>query len=117
MKKISLILLLLLSYNISTAQLLAQEDKQKHFVAGSIVGAISYGVILQETEDKHLAFFGSIATSFVAGYLKETFDKKQGIPFDNEDLAATALGGLSIGITLDIFTRQGKKRKRIINLK
>ena len=71
---------------------------------------------MQETEDKKLAFWGSIATSFVVGYVKETNDKKKDSTFDNRDLLATTLGGISIGITFDIFTRNGKKNKRIFNI-
>jgi len=108
---------LLLSPNFSNAQLLSEDDKQRHFVAGAAIGGISYGIILQETENKHLAFWGSIATSFVAGYLKETRDKRQGAKFDDRDLLATTLGGLSIGVTFDIFTRNGRKKGRIFNIK
>ena len=107
---------LLLSLNFSNAQLLSESDKQKHFVAGATFGGIAYGVLLQETEDKKLAFWGSIATSFVVGYVKETNDKKKGLKFDNRDLLATTLGGISIGITFDIFTRNGKKKGRLFNI-
>ena len=116
MKQILLLALLLLSFTPSHSQLLSENDKQKHFFAGAVLGGIGYGIILQETENKKLAFWGSIATSFVAGYVKETFDKKEGIAFDNRDLLATTLGGLSVGVTFDIFTRDGKKKGRIFNI-
>lgn len=115
MKKLFTLLFILFTLN-TNAQLLTEHDKQRHFAAGAIIGGISYGIILQETEDKHLAFWGSIATSFVAGYLKETRDKHQGAKFDDRDLLATTLGGLSIGVTFDIFTRNGKKKGRIFNI-
>ena len=116
MKKLFTLLFILFTLN-TNAQLLTEKDKQTHFAAGSIVGAISYGVILQETEDKHLAFFGSITTAFVVGALKETLDaRERNNRFDKRDLYATTLGGLSIGVTLDIFTRNGKKKGRIFNI-
>ena len=116
MKKLSIIIPLLLFFSISNAQLLAENDKQKHYAAGALIGGITYGVILQETENKNLAFWGSIASSFVAGYVKETRDKNSGHYFDNRDLLATTIGGLSVGVTFDIFTRNGKKKGRIFNI-
>ena len=111
-----LLFILLFYFSSLNAQLLAETDKQKHYVAGAMVGSIVYGITLGETEDKTLAFAASILGSFAAGYIKETFDAKQGYGFDNRDLLATTYGGLTVGITLDIFTRDGKKNKSIINL-
>ena len=114
--KYILTLLLALSLIPSNAQLLTESDKKMHFGAGVIFGGLSYGLIFEETEDKQLALLGSVATAFVAGYIKETYDKRRGGPFDNRDLLATTLGGISIGVTFDIFGREGKKRKRVLNL-
>jgi len=111
-----LLFILLFYFSSLNAQLLAETDKQKHYVAGAMVGSIVYGITLGETEDKTLAFAASILGSFAAGYIKETFDAKQGYGFDNRDLLATTYGGLTVGITLDIFARDGKKNKSIINL-
>lgn len=110
-------LFLLLPTLTLNAQLLHEPDKQKHFAAGTVIGGIAYGIVLQESEDKTLAMAASIVTAFAAGYIKETYDKKRGYTFDNRDLLATSYGGLSMGITLDIFARDGKKRKRIISFK
>jgi hypothetical protein len=111
-----LLFILLFCFSSLNAQLLAETDKQKHYAAGAIVGSIVYGITLGETEDKTLAFAASILGSVAAGYIKETFDAKQGYGFDNRDLLATTYGGLTVGITLDIFARDGKKNKSIINL-
>ena len=116
MKRLIAILLLLSTLTLN-AQLLYESDKQKHFAAGTVIGGIAYGIVLQESEDKTLAFAASILTAIAAGYIKETYDKKRGHTFDNRDLLATSYGGLSMGITLDIFARNGKKRKRIISFK
>jgi len=110
-------LFLLLPTLTLNAQLLHESDKQKHFAAGTVFGGIAYGLVLEQTEDKTLAMAASIVGAFAAGYLKETYDKNRGYTFDNRDLLATSYGGLSIGITLDIFARNGKKRKRIISFK
>jgi len=119
MKKGLLALVLLLSLQTTNvnAQLLTEPDKRMHFSAGVVFGGISYGLLLEETENKQIALLGSIATAFAAGYIKETRDKKMGYTFDNRDLLATTLGGLSIGITFDIFGRNGKKKGRVFNIR
>jgi len=117
MKKLFFIIPLLLCFSLSNAQLLTENDKQKHFAAGAVVGSIAYGIILEESEDKKIAFIASIATAFAVGYIKETYDKKNGYGFDNRDLLANTYGGLTAGITLDIFTKDSKKGKGIFNFK
>ena len=116
MKQFILIPLLIFFFN-ANAQLLAESDKQNHFAAGTIIGGITYGIALQETEDKTVAFVSSVVASFAAGYIKETFDANQGYGFDNRDMLATTYGGLSVGVVFDIFVRDGKKKKRIINFR
>tara|TARA_B100000035_G_scaffold301789_1_gene298723 strand:+ start:832 stop:1200 length:369 start_codon:yes stop_codon:yes gene_type:complete len=116
MKQFILIPLLIFFFN-ANAQLLAESDKQNHFAAGTIIGGITYGIALQETEDKTVAFVSSVVAAFAAGYIKETFDANQGYGFDNRDMLATTYGGLSVGIVFDIFVRDGKKKKRIINFR
>ena len=112
-----LLFILLFCFSSLNAQLLAETDKQKHYAAGAIVGSIVYGITLGETEDKTLAFAASILGSVAAGYIKETYDANNGISFDNRDLLATTYGGLSMGITLDIFAKNGKRKKRIFKFK
>jgi hypothetical protein len=116
MKQFILIPLLIFFFN-ANAQLLAESDKQNHFAAGAIIGGITYGIALQETEDKTVAFVSSVVAAFAAGYIKETFDANQGYGFDNRDMLATTYGGLSVGVVFDIFVRDGKKKKRIINFR
>jgi len=116
MKKLILISLLLSFFNVN-AQLLTENDKQKHFAAGAVIGSLAYGIILEESQDKKTAFIASVAAAFAAGYLKETIDKKNGYKFDNRDLLASTYGGLTIGITLDIFAKDGKKGNGIFNLR
>lgn len=109
--------ILILIPTLTFGQLLTESDKKQHFSAGFVLGGVAYGLVLEQTEDKTAAFLASIVTAVAAGYIKETYDKKRGYGFDNRDLLATTYGGLSMGITLDIFARNGKKRKRIISFK
>jgi len=117
MKYLVLLALFLCSFS-SSAQLLTEPDKQQHFMAGAFFGTFAYGIVLDNTEDKTQAFIASIATAFIVGALKESLDSREdGNRFDKRDLLATTYGGLSIGITLDIFAKNGKKKGRIFNLK
>lgn len=116
MKHLIYIPLLFSFFNLN-AQLLTEHDKQRHFAAGAVIGSLAYGIILEESQDKKTAFIASVAAAFAAGYFKETIDKKNGYKFDNRDLLASTYGGLTIGITLDIFAKDGKKRKGIFNFR
>lgn len=111
MKNLILIVLLFTS-TLSFGQL-SESDKESHFAAGTIIGGISYGLVLEETQDKTIAFIASIAGAVAAGYIKETFDKTRGYGFDNNDFLATAGGGLTIGITLDILVKDNRKKNGI----
>jgi len=113
--KYFLILLLFLPLTHIGAQLLTESDKKAHFAAGAVVGGIAYGLMLEETESKPIAMAASILTAFTVGYIKESRDAKRGYGFDNRDLLATTYGGLSMGITLDIFARKPKKGRSVIN--
>jgi len=116
MKHLLLLLLLVPSLSLS-AQLLTESDKQRHFAAGAVFGSIAYGIVLEQTENKTQALLASIAGAVAAGYVKEITDKRKGYGFDDRDLLATALGGFSIGITLDIFVAPAKKKQGLFNFK
>lgn len=116
--KYFLIIALLLNSFATNAQLLTEPDKQKHFMAGAFFGTFAYGLVLDETEDKTQAFVASIVTAFAVGAIKESLDSRQdGNRFDKRDLLATTYGGITIGITLDIFAKNGKKKGRVFKLK
>ena len=51
---------------------------------------------------------GGIATSILAGVAKETYDSTKGNNFDERDILATALGGITVNITIPIFTNKKK---------
>ena len=118
MKLLFLIPFFLLTTIPSNAQLLSEPDKQEHFLAGAFFGSFTYAFVLDKTEDNRKAFLASLATAIIAGTIKETMDSRQkGNYFDARDLLATTYGGLSIGITLDLISRKGKKKGKLIRFK
>jgi fluoride ion exporter CrcB/FEX len=61
--------------------------------------------------DRIWTFTGAVGGSLLAGLVKETIDQnKSNNSWDNGDLAATVLGGVTVGVTIDLFS--GKKRKK-----
>ena len=105
-------LYLILVPTLVFGQLMTEEDKQKHFAAGAIVSTLTYGVVYKKTKDKNKALVYSIASSIVVGALKELADSRiPGSKFDTRDLLATSYGGISIGVTLNLFTRKKKKKQ------
>jgi len=82
-------------------------DKQLHFAAGTIAGATGYTYVWQKTKDKKKAMLAGIGTALLAGTVKELIDSTQNNNyFDTKDLAATALGGVTISVTINLFNRK-----------
>ena len=90
-----------------------REDHILHFGAGMVAGGVgAYAASEISGGSRGWTFAGAVAGSLLAGLAKEAVDA--GNPdnqWDNTDLAATALGGVTIGVTIDLFTA-GARRKR-----
>ncbi len=118
MKLLFLLPLFLFTIIPSNAQLLSEPDKQEHFLAGAFFGSFTYAYVLDKTEDNRKAFLASVATAVLFGTIKEAIDSRQkGNYFDTRDLLATTYGGVSIGVTLDLISRKGKKKGKLIRFK
>jgi len=104
---IVLFLLTLMTFQCN-AQL--EQDKVWHFGIGALCG-VGGAVIAGELSDgnRFWTFAGAVGASLLAGVAKEALDEQQNNAWDNGDLAATVLGGVTAGITIDVFS--GKKRK------
>ncbi len=94
-----------------------EEDKVLHFAAGAFSGAA--GALIASKISKRNRFWtvtGSVAASLLAGLTKEAIDKSNGGKWDNGDLAATVLGGVTVGVSIELFSKkEGKyyvKRKK-----
>nr|WP_299346067.1 hypothetical protein [Allomuricauda sp.] len=87
-----------------------ERDKVLHFVGGGLFGLAGAGIAKQATDgNRAWTFVGSVVGSTLAGVAKESIDAGQSDnSWDNEDLVATILGGVTVGITIELFS---KKRK------
>lgn len=86
-----------------------QEDKQLHFAAGNIAGLTGYVISYEKHQDKNRAIITGICTAFAAGVVKEMYDSNQGGYVEFGDVAATTLGGITIGLTIPLFQRRKVK--------
>lgn len=97
-----------LLFMLMTINTFGQQDKVKHFVAGSTISFVSYKVFYKKTKNHPKSLLLGMASGILAGVAKELYDPV----FDNKDLAATALGSVSIGITIDLQSNQSSRRRR-----
>ncbi|MCO5724132.1 hypothetical protein [Robiginitalea marina] len=87
-------------------------DEKLHFGAGIVAGAAGGFVAHKISKgDKWWTIAGAVGTSLVAGVAKEAIDEAQDGDWDNRELAATALGGVVVGVTIEIFSGKKKKKK------
>lgn len=102
-----ILLFLLLIPTFSYSQLLSEKDKQYHFAAGAFISAGTYTLVYNKTKNRKKALIYSIASSVLVGTLKELSDSREkGNTFDKRDLLATTYGGLSIGVTFNLFSKK-----------
>ena len=112
MKLIAVVFVLMaFIHNPTYAQI--EQDDILHFSAGMLAGA-GGALISSEISDgnRFWTFAGAVAASALAGTIKEAIDEKKYNGWSNRDLGATVLGGISAGITIDLFTAKRKKRKQ-----
>lgn len=90
-----------------------RKDHVLHFGAGVVAGGVG-AFAASEISDgsRGWTFAGAVAGSLLAGLAKEAVDAgKPDNQWDNTDLAATALGGVSIGVTIDLFTARARRKR------
>lgn len=98
-----------------------ERDKALHFLGGSLFGLAGAGIAKQASEGNRIwTFVGSVAGSTLIGLAKETVDAGQrDNGWDNDDLVATILGGITVGVTIDLFSKKddrGRLRGRYSHL-
>ena len=109
MRIILLLLVTILSFNLGNSQI--ENDKVLHFAGGALFGLAGAGIAKEISDgNRYWTFAGAVGGALLVGIGKEAIDSGQdGNSWDNGDVLATALGGVAVGFTIDIFT--GKKRR------
>lgn len=87
-----------------------ERDKVLHFVGGGLFGLAGAGIAKKASDGNRVwTFVGSVMGGTLIGLAKESVDASQSERgWDNEDLLATILGGVTVGVTIELFS---KKRK------
>ncbi len=107
-KNVLVLITFLCSLSLLHAQL--ENDKILHFGAGALSGAAGAFLASEISDgDRAWTYVGAVGTSLLVGLAKESLDKNNGNTWDNGDLGATVLGGVTVGVTIDLFS--GKKRR------
>ena len=107
MKLILPLVFSLISLNLSSQTFIEQKDKHLHFAAGNAFGTVGYSYVYLKTKNKKKAIIGGLISATLVGTIKETIDSTQpNNRFDIKDLAATALGGITISVTFNLFNKK-----------
>jgi len=107
MKLILPLVFSLISLNLSSQTFIEQKDKHLHFAAGNAFGTVGYSYVYLKTKNKKKAIIGGLISATLVGTIKETLDSTEPKnKFDLEDLAATALGGITISVTFNLFNKK-----------
>nr|WP_297787648.1 hypothetical protein [uncultured Allomuricauda sp.] len=90
-----------------------ERDKALHFLGGNLFGLAGAGIAKQASDGNRIwTFVGSVAGSTLIGLAKETVDAGQSNNgWDNDDLAATILGGVTVGVTIDLFAKKDDRKR------
>lgn len=91
------------------------EDDLKQFGAGVFISATTYAFVYSVTKNKKKAFWYGLGASTLAGFAKETLDSNRyNTKLDTGEAIATALGGITATVTLDIFVGKRKKKQTFV---
>lgn len=101
-----------ITFFINGQSFIEQEDKQLHFMAGNVAGALGYMKSYEKHGDVKRAMITGVCLAFAAGVMKEMYDASQGGYIEHGDILATTLGGITINLTLPIFTERKVYRQR-----
>jgi len=82
-------------------------------LGGNLFGLAGAGIAKQASDGNRIwTFVGSVAGSTLIGLAKETVDAGQrNNGWDNDDLAATILGGVTVGVTIDLFAKKDDNKR------
>ncbi|MBC2845336.1 hypothetical protein [Winogradskyella flava] len=104
-------LLVILSFNLSSAQKTSSDDGL-HFGTGIVISGLTYSLVYAKTKNKSKAFWYSLGLSTMAGLAKEVYDGYIITGrFDKSEFIATAAGGIAASFSFNIFTGKQKKKK------
>ncbi|TDQ29067.1 hypothetical protein [Zeaxanthinibacter enoshimensis] len=113
MSRIITVLSLFIFLNFTNSYAQLEKDKVLHFTAGAVAGAGGAFIASELSgHNRFWTFTGSVAASLLVGVAKEAIDQKNYNGWDNADLGATVLGGVTTGVVIDIFTGVSRRKNK-----
>ena len=109
MKKYLFIFLFMTTTSMVGQSFFQQQDKQLHFIAGAIAGGLGYKWSYDKHKNKKKAFIAGVCSSLAVGLVKELYDSRTGGTVEIGDVAATTLGGLTVGFTIPLFQNKNNR--------
>ena len=104
-------ILLLLVLSSLSLQAQIEKDKIAHFGLGVLSGGAGAFIASELTQgNRFWTVTGSITASLLAGLAKEAMDERRSNSWDNADLGATVLGGITVGVTVELVSKKNGKR-------
>lgn len=111
-------ILLLLVLSSLSLQAQIEKDKVAHFGLGVLSGGAGAFIASELTQgNRFWTVTGSITASLLAGLAKEAMDERNSNSWDNADLGATVLGGITVGVTIELISKKDGKRYQRKNAK
>ncbi|MCX2718888.1 hypothetical protein [Lentiprolixibacter aurantiacus] len=103
---------ILLLFSASSLHAQIENDKVAHFAIGAFSGAGGAFIASELTDrNRFWTFTGSLAGSLLVGLAKEAIDERNSNnSWDNGDLGATVIGGMAVGITIELISKKDGKR-------
>ena len=94
-----------------------EKDDYLHFGGGVVSGAAGAFIASElSNQDPFWTFSGAFVGSLLAGAAKEAIDENGNGQWDNRDLGATLLGGLTIGITIELFSAKKRNNRKQVRI-
>ena len=109
MKKYLFIFLFMTTISMVGQSFFQQQDKQLHFMAGTIAGGLGYKWSYDKHKNKKKAFIVGVCSSLTVGLVKELYDSRTGGTVEIGDVAATTLGGITVGFTIPLFQNKNNR--------
>ena len=106
MKNYLFLFLFMATTSMAGQSFFQQQDKQLHLAAGTIAGGLGYKWSYDKHKNKKKAFIAGVCSSLAVGLVKELYDSRTGGTVELGDVAATTLGGITIGVIIPLFKKK-----------
>ena len=115
MKKIAIIILLGVCFQLNAQPIFSEKGYPEHFIAGTLIGGVTSYLVFKKTDNKFKAWIIGTATASAIGFLKEAIDPEllSGVRNHTDTLYTTLGGAFGASIIIPLKKRKPKKTPNI----